>query len=103
MLGNSKATVAATHKIIPQLGLFSRDVVHCLGTGKAGRGCSRAILRGGLCASRGALNVAGMSAFDQRGRSAAAYISNHCTSGNDPFETFMVLSCYLHISNPICK
>jgi hypothetical protein len=39
MLGNSKATVAATHKIIPQLGLFSRDVVHFLGTGKAGRGC----------------------------------------------------------------
>ena len=32
ILGNSKATVAATHKIIPQLGLFSCDVVHSLGT-----------------------------------------------------------------------
>ena len=93
MLGNSKATVAATHEIIPQLGLFSRDVVHCLGTGKAGRGCSKAILLSGFCSSRCALNVVGMSVFGQRGRSAAAYISNHCTSGDDPKATFAISPC----------
>ena len=49
MLGNSKATVAATHKIIPQLGLFSCDVVHSLGTGselaRQGEGAAGAIFR----------------------------------------------------------
>ena len=88
MLGNSKTTVAATHKIIPQLGLFSCDVVHSLGTGKAGRGCSRGHLSGCLCASGRRWILPGMSVSDQRGRSAAAYISNHCTSGNDPKATF---------------